>query len=106
MNIPEICDVSIVFGTTEGLPDYQSVPQEFKRHNGTPWNGLVSKIFFGGIKGLQFTPQEGIDASKAWRHIKALLVSFEPKHEHKEAGCAYLMSQYFKSAKWDGGEIK
>ena len=28
--------------------------------------------------------------------IAAILASFEPKHEHKEAGAAYLLSQWFE----------
>jgi hypothetical protein len=55
---------------------------------------------------LKFVVREGVDAKAAWRHCAALLRSFEPKHEHKEAGVAYLMSQYFESATWEGGSAE
>ena len=103
IEIPELSDVDLAYGTTKGLPSYAKLPDEFRRHDGTPWNKLVSAMFFSGVKGLQFSPQPGVDADKAFRHIRALLASWEPKHEHKEAGVAFLMSQYFKSATWKGG---
>lgn len=103
IEIPELSDVDLAFGTTKGLPEYATVPDQFRRHKGTPWNELVSNMFFSGVKGLKFVPQPGVDPNRAYRHVRALLGSWEPKHEHKEAGVAYLMSQYFKSATWDGG---
>lgn len=73
------------------LPDMDDIPEEFKRQDGTPWNELASKWFFAGLKKAPvFKP--GIDASAAMGHLKACLGSYEPKHEHKEAGVAYLMS--------------
>jgi len=50
-------------------------------------------------------PNDGIDQNKALRHIKAILGSFEPKHEHKEAAAAYLLSLWFKSVKYAKGEV-
>lgn len=105
ISVPEISDLDVAFGTVKGLPDYGEIPNQFKSHNGTPWNGLVSKLFFAGVSNLSLSPADGVDPGKAARHIKALLGSFEPKHEHKEAGVAYLMSRYFTAAKWDGGSI-
>ncbi|KAG1454112.1 hypothetical protein G6F57_015579 [Rhizopus arrhizus] len=102
IHIPELSDVDMAFGTTQGLPAYDRIPVEF-RDSRTQWNNLVSKIFFTGVKGLQFTAHPGVDGNAAYKHVRALLASWEPKHEHKEAGVAYLMSQYFKSATWDGG---
>jgi hypothetical protein len=59
-----------------------------------------SRWFFSGLpKGTVFVPHEGIDPAKAMRHLRAILGSFEPKHEHKEAGVAYLMSQWFKEVR-------
>jgi hypothetical protein len=73
------------------LPDYGAVPDEFKsRHN--KWVKLVSRWFFSGLKGAQFKWKDGIDGDTALRHLKYCMGSWEPKHEHKEAGVAYLMS--------------
>lgn len=101
MKIPKISDLDVGFGTTVGLPAYASIPDEFKRRPGTKWNKLFSDWFFGGLKSLRLAPNEGIDKDAALRHIKALMGSFEPKHEHKEAGVAYLMSKYFADAEWE-----
>jgi hypothetical protein len=101
MKIPEISDLDVAFGTVKGLPAYASIPDEFTRRGGTKWNDLVSDWFFGGLKSLRLAPNEGVDKDKAMKHIRALLASFEPKHEHKEAGVAYLMSQYFADAVWE-----
>jgi hypothetical protein len=101
--IPDVTGLDMAFGTVNGLPAYADVPDEFKRHNGTRWNEMFNRWFYSGLSGLSVIPRDGVDPDKALRHIKALMGSFEPKHEHKEAGCAYLMSRYFQSATWDGG---
>lgn len=83
------------------LPPYNAIPEQFK--NGvTEWNRFFSDMFFAGIKSLELTPREGIDQAKALRHIRTISASFEPKHEHKEAGVAYLMSLWFNpGGKWE-----
>jgi hypothetical protein len=102
ISIPEISGLDVAFGTTKGLPPYDSLPEEF-RGGRTPWNKMFGAMFFRGLPGLEVVPNEGVDKSAALAHIQALSNSWAPKHEHKEAGVAYLMSRYFKSAKWDGG---
>jgi len=101
MKIPEISDLEVGFGTTVGLPDYRTIPDEFKGIGKTKWNRLVSDWFFCGLKSLRVAPKEGVDKDRAMKHIRALLASFEPRHEHKESGVAYLMSQYFADAEWE-----
>lgn len=98
--IQEVSELDIAFGgSIENLmPKYADVPEEFRR-GGTKWNKVVNKWFFGGLEGVTFVPKEGVDQSKALRHIAAIMRSFEPKHEHKEAGCAYLFDQWFEDVK-------
>jgi hypothetical protein len=100
MDIPTISDLDVAFGTTKGLPAYNSIPDEFKSGR-TKWNDLFSAWFFGGLKSLKIAAKQDIDKSAALKHIRALMKSFDPKHEHKEAGVAYLMSQYFDDAEWE-----
>ena len=100
MNIPEVTDGEVSFGTVKGLPAYESIPKEFKDGH-TEWNDLFNKWFFVGLKRLVFKEKEGVDKIKAQRHVRAIMASFTPSHEHKEAGVAYLMSQYFESADWE-----
>lgn len=83
-----------VIGTL--LPEFDVIPDQFKRTS-TPWCRFVSMWFAGMLPDdIGFYPKPGIDAAKAWRHISTCLRSYEPKHEHKMAGCAYLASCFFE----------
>ena len=88
-------DVDAITATFPGrvsgtlLPLREEIPEEFQDWN-NPWCRLVSQWFFRGLEEIRF--REGIDYTKAVHHLKACIGSFEPKHEHKQAGTAYLMS--------------
>lgn len=85
------------------LPPYPAVPDEFKRSHGNQWTALVSTWFCSGLPaGTKFNPKPGIDPKEAVSHVRAILTSWEPKHEHKEAGAAYLMSKWFESVEIPG----
>lgn len=92
-------DEGITFGTTKLLPAISQIPQEFKDGH-TKWNKLFNDWFFNGLSELTVIPKENIDKSKALAVISAHMKSWEPKHEHKEAGIAYMMSLLFEDAKW------
>jgi hypothetical protein len=94
-----ITPLDMAFGgrAMEILPPYAKIPDEFKRSRGTRWNKIVSKWFFSGIGGAKFQAKAGIDEKMALANLGCVLGSFEPKHEHKEAGAAYLMSLWFDS---------
>lgn len=98
-----ISDVDMVFGGIDGLMvPYEEIPEDFRRGRGEarPWVELQQEWFFRGLpKGTDFIPREGIDAKIALRHIRAIQGSFAPKHEHKEACVAYLMSLWFSEVK-------
>lgn len=84
------------------MPKYDEIPEEFRNFNHhNKWQNLVSTWFFEGIKIKELKPKDGIDAKKAMRHIGTILKSFEPKHEHKEAACAYLLSLWFDDILYD-----
>jgi hypothetical protein len=36
-----------------------------------------------------------VDTNKALAHIQCIMMSFEPKHEHKTAGVAFLLDEWF-----------
>lgn len=89
------------------MPSYDEIPKEFKNwNNQTKWNRLFNDWFFGGLSKLELKPKEGVDQNKALRHIKAIMGSFEPKHEHKEAAVAFLFSEWFEDADWEKGKQK
>jgi hypothetical protein len=93
----EVSDIELAFGgdMEKLLPAWDDIPSEFKKGE-TKWNQLFNSIFFRGEAPGTISPVEGIDPMKAGRHIRAIMSSFQPKHEHKEAGCAYLMSLWFQ----------
>jgi hypothetical protein len=77
------------------LPIWGDIPEEFKTGR-TPWHELFHVWFYEGLgEDSKFHAKDGIDAEKAWIHINTCISSYEPKHEHKEAGAAYLMSCFF-----------
>jgi len=81
------------------LPAYETIPDEFK-HRNTKWTALFQDWFFYGLDSLTVTMKPGIDKSAALLHISTIMKSWTPKQEHKEAGVAYLMSQWFDDATW------
>ena len=90
---------SLVFGgdIKKLLPAMVDIPEEFKCHNRpTEWNQLFSTLFFCGGSIAHLVAKPGIDKTNAIKHIRACMASWEPKHEHKEAGCAYLFSLWFE----------
>jgi len=98
----EVSDIDIAFAARgpELTPDYADVPDEFKKHHGNAWVDFISHWFFNGDPFKSFDvigPKEGIDGERAIRHIKVVLSTFGTKHEHKEAGAAWLTSLWFES---------
>jgi len=105
--IPELTAADVAFGNIKHMPAYSTLPEDFRRHNGNDYCRAVSSWFFDGgkgipngleIGGMKFVAKPGVDSGKALRAIKAVLGSFEPKHEHKEAACAYMLSEWFEKA--------
>lgn len=87
------------------MPPMAEIPKEFCDWNGqNKWQKLVSAWFFAGVKLGKVSPKEGIDTKKALRHIQTIMGSFEPKHEHKEAACAYLLSLWFDDIQYERQE--
>ena len=97
MKPQDVTDIDMAFPAKVShlMPTYEEIPDEFKRGS-NKWNRLVSTWFFSGFKGAKFVPKDGIEPNHALRHLKCIMGSFEPKHEHKEAAVAYLMSQWFE----------
>jgi len=103
LSIPDVTRVDIAFGNISHMPRYGEVPEEFK-NRGNAFVDAVSTWFFSGasrdgdalvIGKNRFEPKDGVNADKALAAIRAVLGSFEPKHEHKEAACAFMLSEWF-----------
>lgn len=100
--IHEVTAVELAFPAhvLEFMPEWKDIPDEFK-HGSTIENELVTQWFFGGVKHFRLIPREGVDGNKALDHIQMILGSYEPKHEHKEAACAFLLREWFSSIEYD-----
>ncbi len=83
------------------LPPRSAIPDDFyyERGDARQWTDLVNRWFGVGLNGDEFTAKDGIDPTKAMRQLKACMGSFEPKHEHKTSGVAWLMSRWFALAR-------
>lgn len=108
MKPQEVSDVDVAFPSDVRslMPKMEEIPEDFHRGH-TPWNGVFGDWFYGGAKEVKLVPKEGINALTALRHVKTVMNSFEPKHEHKEAAVAYLLSQWFERIEYvSGGKRK
>lgn len=98
----DVTGIDMAFGgdMKKLLPAYQDVSKEYGYNSGKWSCRLVCDWFFSGLKSTEgLVPREGINKTKALAHIKSILASFEPKHEHKQAACAYLLDKWFDGEK-------
>ena len=97
MEVPEVSLLDVTMGNIKHLPRWDSIPEEFQ-DNRHPLCKVMQSLFFEGgrMSDHGYFPKEGVDAGKATAALGAILSSFEPKHEHKIAGAAYLASQWFE----------
>jgi hypothetical protein len=80
------------------LPLYKDIPEDFKLERGDArkWTKIVNEWFFNGMRSVRvIVKRKEIDQVVAMRHLKEIMNSWEPQHEHKIAGVAYLMSLWF-----------
>lgn len=105
--IPEITRVDMAFGNIKHMPKYDTLPEQFKDWRRNEHCEAASSWFYQGAKssangieidGQKYTAKPGVEAGKALAAIKAILGSFEPKHEHKIAACGFMLSEWFDKA--------
>lgn len=80
------------------MPKWTDIPEKYKAWS-NKHNQLIALWFFKGVPQAQINKmkaREGICGQKALRAIFSILKSFEPKHEHKMAACAYLLDEWFE----------
>ena len=90
-----ITEPEVVFGTMRLLPNRESIPEQFYSRN--VYTDTVDALFFGSPlpKGeVTFLPsfEDLAVIENINRAVRAHLASFGPKHQHKIAGIAYMMS--------------
>jgi hypothetical protein len=101
----ELDDAMVAFpvGVASLMPDKEDIPEDIIQGR-SKWCRVTSDWFFCGLRGAKWTSKEGIDQAKALRHVGAILGSWEPKHEDKEAAVAYLLSQWFEDVSYTKGK--
>lgn len=100
--VKEVSDAELAFPATvlHLMPKYEDIPEEFKATD-TKWNRFFRHAFYFGVSKLEFRTKPGVDPEKAYRHVRTIMGSFEPKHEHKEAAVAFLLSQWFDDVAYE-----
>jgi hypothetical protein len=101
IEIPELTDIDVAFPASalDWMPPMEEIPDEFKDRS-NEWCKIASSWFFFGLpKNVKFYPREGVDPAKAVRAIQATLGSYAPRHQHKEAAVAYMLSCWFTKVK-------
>lgn len=86
------------------LPEMEEIPEEFKKRD-PKFSDTFRSWFYGRVGkekdyALYVKAKEGVDTSKALSQLRAILASFQPKHEHKIAGWCYLASLWFDVLKF------
>ena len=96
-NFPKLSVLDISFSVLKTDPNLLAEAKDRGFYNGnTKYNTLFNTLFFSGGK-LDFKddlPKDFINS--ALPYLKAFMMSFEPKHEEKEAICAMLLSELVK----------
>jgi hypothetical protein len=69
-----------------------------------PWCEVVGKLFFKGgkLENYGVRPRSDVHVVKLYRAIQALLKSWGPKHEEKEATVAVLLANYCEAIPPEG----
>lgn len=93
-NFPSISDGNLAIPNFDTIPELLDEAKKRGYYNGrTPYNKLFRTLLYHGG---EVVPKEDVDEAywgKAWPYCKALMRSFAPKYEEKEAVCAMLMSE-------------
>ena len=98
LEIPTVTWADSVWGKNL-LPPMKDIPEGFKGYHGNsetaPYIKFVEHAFFKGSDMDGLTEKAGVDRVAAIRAIRACMKTWVPKHEHKIAGCAYMLSEWF-----------
>lgn len=92
--VPDLQEIDTVVGEVSFLPRMEEIPDEFKDPS-NKWVKLFAMISCGGFYVVRMKPKEGVDPVKAQMALEAAMASYEPTQERKEAGVAFLMSEWY-----------
>lgn len=84
------------------IPEWRLIPDTYK--GGHPYAKLANEWYINGLgPGVSFTAKPGIDATKAFYHIRNIFAVDGVKREHKIAAAAYLLAQWFDKFDFEEG---
>lgn len=89
-----VSDAELVFPASamKLMPAWDEIPAEFKISS-NEWAQIASALIFGKLsEQAEFDVIDGIEPQMMGRHLQVIMGSYAPKHEHKEAAVAYLLS--------------
>ncbi|RRJ54846.1 hypothetical protein EHV15_35320 [Paenibacillus oralis] len=97
-----VTDTDIAFGGNIDnlLPPLSEIPKEFI-NDWTKWHQLADDLFYDRPLNITISDRAGIDVHAALRHIRAILNSFKPDHDHKIAGVAFLLSMFYEDISFE-----
>lgn len=91
---PEVSGIDTAFPTFRTIPELLEEAEKRGFYNdNNPYCRLFSKLFFNGGKVVFKKDLDPDFQKRGWSYCRSFMGSFEPKHEHKEAICAMLMSE-------------
>ncbi|MGB7588917.1 MAG: hypothetical protein WBM00_09445 [Solirubrobacterales bacterium] len=96
--VPDLTGADVAFPAhaLDWMPAMDDIPDEFKQFKGTVWNEIAHSWFYNGLpENVEFHARQGVDPEQAFRAANAALGSFAPKHQHKMAAVAYMLSCWF-----------
>lgn len=70
----------------------EALKRGFDKSN-NPYNQLFNSLFFKGGKLNLKNDLDPVFKDKALRYLTSYMRSFSPRHEHKEAVCALILSE-------------
>lgn len=107
LTIPDVTKVDQVFGGDKALeimPKMKDIPKDFPSR--VKWEKVMSDWFFLGMKNAKWVPKEGVQTNKALAAVVTVMRSFAPKHEHKQAAVAFMLSEWFQDVTYETAEEK
>jgi len=79
------------------LPPLDLIPEVFQKRRAGHVSAYASAMALGRIdESLALIKRDDVDPEVAWTHLSTIAGSFEPRHEHKEAALAWLLSLWFR----------
>jgi hypothetical protein len=96
--ITKVTDADVAFPARviHLMPPYEELVEKRTDREHRRLEGVVQRIFFEGGNTDRWVAKEGVDKRDAIRQIRCILASFEPSHEHKIAGIAFLLGEWFE----------